>query len=302
MANRCAQALEDKCTSLLAKHIENSRSLCLGSPTYRHSLKYLLLNDRIISVEINDPCEFEAFEFHGGMIAANGPALSEARVSDFVLGARRVKAQYEAVLKMKKSGVNSAWLLVSAYYCAFFASLEISKLFNRISLSLDSDDIDALRAKATGERHADFFTAGASNFVGYERAGKLIFKSIGTKPHVAAWENCRHVLKQVLSHRDWPEAKRYLCILTDDKYSPSRIRNLWNYKRSDYYGDAGEHMGDSFKKLIGNPIGSSHWIMGKTTRIDELDPCIIPVLCEPLTAAVVESAKRAISLARAAEK
>lgn len=298
--NRLAQVIADKCTEKLAEHIKKSNPILSDKLTFNCSLKYLILNDPLICIEINATDKFEIFEVNHGMSIANGPALSEARVSDFLLGATRVKRQYDTLVAMKDSGANSAWLLVSAYYCAFFACIEIAKLFNKISFSLDPEDINDLKYKATGSQHAAFFAASHSNFVGYEYAGKIVFQAVGTKPHVAAWTNCKQSLNQIFPSTSWIEVSTINSILDTPEFSPSRIRNIWNYKRSDFYGSIGEDKAREFKKLIGNPSGSYNWLKKPASRIETLEPCIIPALCEPLSAAVIVAAEKAGNLLREA--
>lgn len=294
--NRFAQVIADECTSKLAGHIKNSNPILSDKLTFNSSLKYLALNDPAISIEINDKNAFRLFELRHEIIVPTSAALSSARVSDFLLGATRVKNQYETLIKMKDAGANSAWLLVSAYYCAFYACIEISKLFNRISFSLDPEDVETIKSKSTGPEHAAFFAAGHTNFVGCEQTGTLIFKTVGSKPHVAAWENGSFSLRTIFSTKDWIEVNNCLTILKDPDLSPSKIRNVWNYKRSDYYGYNGDKQAIAFKKLVGNPEGSFKWLKGKTSQIAALDPCIIPVLCEPLAAAVIDTAQRVRTL------
>lgn len=261
--------------------------------TFNASLKYLLINDHRISVNIKSPTCFEVYESNLGHIVANGPAIAEARLSDFLLGSVRVRKQYETVLKMRENGASAAWLLVSAYYCAYFACIELCKVINRISLSFEQDEFSSLRIKAVGPDHARFFESGLSNFVGTEYAGKLVFHSVGTKPHAAAWENALHAFRQELGTKGWIDADQYIQLLNNPDYSPSRIRNTWNYRRSDYFGQLGENQAREFKRLIGNHDGSSAWLKRTGGRVDFLDPCIVAVLCETLGMAVLDAGRRA---------
>ena len=294
--NRCSQVLSDKCISSLADFVQKSRPIQVDRLTFNASLKYLLLSDPNIAVEIASPTSFEIFESKLGIIVPNGPALSEARLSDFLLGANRVRKQHEAVLRMRDAGTAAAWLVVSTYYCAYFACIELCKIVNRISLSFEDDELGTLRIKAVGAAHAQFFAGGQSNFVGTEYAGKLVFRSVGMKPHSAAWENALHALRLLLGDKGWPDANRYIELLANPNYSPSRIRNTWNYRRSDYFGSAGENRAREFRKLVGNPEGAAAWLGRTNGRTDPLDPCIIAVLCEALTGAVADAGKRATEL------
>lgn len=298
--NRCSQVLADKCTTTLANFIQLSRPIQIDRLTFNTSFKYLILNDPNISVQITNPTSFEVFESSHGLIVPNGPAISEARLSDFLVGSTRVRKQYETVLQLRNSGTSAAWLLVSTYYCAYFACIELCKIVNRTALSFEEDDLASLAVKAVGADHAQFFINGNANFVGVEHAGKIVFRSVGTKPHQAAWENACHALRLVLGSKGWPDANQYITLLTD--YSPSRIRNTWNYRRSDYFGSAGEQRAREFRKLVGNPEGSAAWLKRTGGLVEPQDPCIVAVLCEALTAAVSDAAIRAGELVRQGAK
>lgn len=267
---------------------------------FRSTLKYLVLNDPNISVEITSPNSFEVYESQHGIVVGDGPALSQARLADFFMGSARVRKQYEAVIKLRDSGAPAAWLLVSAYYCAFFACIEMTKLFDRISFSVEEDDIAVLRAKAVGQYHAQFFAGQNSNFVGMKHAGKIRFRASGARPHAVAWENARFALNTLYSTKAWPEAVRLLELVSDADYSPSRIRNSWNYKYSDYYGSRGEAKALEFKKLVGNPAGASAWLGRIKGRINPQEPCIVAVLCEALSAPVIDASSRGAELLRQA--
>jgi hypothetical protein len=298
--DRCSQVVADRCISLIASLIAQSHPVALDRLSFGASLKYLILNDPNISVEITSPSSFDVYESQHGLIIANGPALSQARLADFFLGSTRVRKQYEAVLKLRDGGAPTAWLLISAYYCSFFACIELCKLLNRVLFGLEDDDLAILRNKAHGPLHAQFFAAPPNNFVGVEYAGKLQFRSSGAKPHAAAWESAQLALRPLYALKGWPDANRLLELLSDPEYSPSRIRNNWNYKRSDYFGTLGEQNGLEFKKLIGNPAGASAWLSRGKGRLNALEPCIVAVLCESLSAAVIEAAHRGGELLRQA--
>ncbi|WP_143474192.1 hypothetical protein [Limnohabitans sp. JirII-31] len=268
--------------------------------TFNGSLKYLMLCDPSISVVITGASSFEIYESSLGMIVPNGPAISQARLSDFLLGVTRVRKQYEDVLRLKACGASAAWLLVSTYYCAYFACVELGKIMNRIPMSLEDSDLYSLACKAVGTDHAAFFAAKHTNFVGSEHAGKLIFRSIGTKPHQAAWENALYVLRQVLGGKGWTDANYYIDLLENAELSPSRIRNTWNYRRPDYFGNSGERQASEFKKLVGNSPGATEWLKRTKGLVAPLDPCIVAVFCEALASAISDAGHRAGELVRQA--
>ena len=296
--NRCAQVVADGCVSSLAALIERSGGVRLDALTFNSSLKYSCLYDPAISIEITSPSQFDVVEFAAGVVVSNVPAISSARLSDFFLGATRVKRQHDAALALKKSSGVSAWMLVSAYYCAYFASLELAKIFGRFSMSLEAEELSLLQQKATGPDHAEFFQAGHANFSGSEFAGKLVFRAIGTRPHASAWENARFALRRVLGEKAWPEAVRFLELIENQSCAPNVIRNTWNYKRADFYGGVGEAKASEFRKLLGNAGGVYSWLQQRRGRLPDLEPCAIAVLCEGLAEPIADAASRAKELLR----
>jgi len=296
--NRCAEVLATACVSKLASLIRVAGSLELDRLTFNSSLKYAILHDPSLVVQISSHNSFEVYELAGGIVRDDSPALAAARVSDFVMGAQRVKHQYETLVKMKSSSPSSAWLLVTAYYCAFFASIELSKVHDKISTSFIEDDLDLLALKAIGARRSDFFAAKPTNFVGSTHAGRLVFHGVGTRPHVAAWQNALYVIRKIFDSYAWIDAQHYISILDKEVYSPSAIRNEWNYKRADYYSSTGEKKASDFKKLVGNPKAAHAFLCQRKGLLNDFDPCVIAVLCEVLAAAIEQSSQRAVQVLR----
>lgn len=297
--NRCADVLAESCTSELARLIRIAGGLELDRLTFKSSLKAGILYDPALSVTILSENSFEVCEFAGGEIRDDSPALAAARVSDFFLGATRVRRQYQTLLQLKAASLPSAWMVVTAYYCAFFASLEICKLHRRISVSCSRDDLSALSGKAVGEHRAAFFQSGHSNFVGHLYAGKLVFHSVGTRPHVAAWQNALCVVREVFGGRGWLDGNHYVSILQKETFSPSAIRNEWNYKRADYYGVLGERRASEFNKIIGSPKSAHGHLCRAKALFNDLDPCVIAILCEVFNQAVEQSSARASEIMNA---
>ncbi len=290
--NRCSQVVADALTKRMAELSQFASLNQLDKLSFNSSLKYLMVNDPKLTVEITSKNSFEIYESEFGLVVDNGPALSQARLADFFLGANRVKNQYSTIAKLRASNAPVAWIIVSAYYCAFFAAIEMCKLLSRISLSIDGGDIEGLKIKAIGADHSAFFDNSPGSFVGIENAGKLQFSSSGTKPHEAAWINVRIVINKLLGEFSWMDAKSLMLLFEDTFNNPSKIRNHWNYKRSDYYGPAGERAGHQFIQIIGNQSGAMAWLERSRGRCNALEPCVIAVFCELFSSAVIDAAER----------
>lgn len=288
---RISEVISERCSKALSDLARRSGPLTLETLTFNTTLKFSICQDARIAVDILDDSSFEVYEIEYGDPVENSKVLPEARLSDFFLGAARVKRQYDTVIQLRDSS-NSAWLLVSAYYSAFFACIELTKMFGRISFSVDESDMNDLRVKSTGASHAAFFSKGHSNFVGTERAGRLRFNAIGTQPHFFAWDNASKVVKSIFQDKNWADATNFVAMLDSKDCRPSKIRNNWNYKRVDYFGVAGDTRAKEFRKLVGNPDGTQAWIEQRGSNPGELEPCVVVIMAETLSSAVIKASQR----------
>lgn len=290
---RASQVLSDLCTKTFKKVNQDfGNDTTTKSLTYKNSFKYSLLHQAQIKVEIRSPTSFSIFEGEPDLPEANGQVISEARLTDFLLGASRVKTHYEDLMKAKDAHISSAWLLVTAYYCCFFSCIELLKITDRIQIGFDSEDLNLLESRATGQHKAAFFQGNTLNFVGQFHANKIVFESTGAKPHAAAWTHLNSALATIFKGKAWEEIEMLRRILSDPALNPSRVRNNWNYKRPDYFGAAGEKFGIQFKKLLGNPKGSKDWLVRNGATAGQDDSSRIAALCEILAPSIINAYDR----------
>ena len=290
---RASQVLSDLCVKSLTTAKSNTfRNLESKNLSYKDSFKYSILCQAQIKIEIRSSTSFSIFEGESDLPTITGPAISDARLTDFLLGASRVKTHYQYLLKAKDAHISSAWLLVTAYYCSFFSCIEILKINDRIQLGFDFDDLQMLQPRATGLHKAKFFQGNALNFIGQIQGNKLVFESNGAKPHVAAWQNLNSVFSSIYKNKSWNEVDSMKKMLSNPALNPSRIRNNWNYKRPDYFGFAGEKFGVQFKKLLGNPRGASDWLDKNGASAAPDDCSRIAALCEFLAPSVIDAYDR----------
>lgn len=290
---RASQVLSDLCTKTLAtaKNSIPTNSAC-NDLSYKNSFKYSILHQAQIKIEIRSATSFSIFEGESDLPIINGQAISEARFTDFLLGASRVKTHYQDLIKAKEAHISSAWLLVTAYYCSFFACIEILKINDRIQLGFDPEDLRIMQPRATGIDKAAFFQGNTLNFIGQMQANKIVFESTGAKPHTAAWQQLNGILGSIYKGKSWGEIEILKRMLSDPTLNPSRIRNNWNYKRPDYFGTAGEKFGIHFKKLLGNPKGASDWLTRNGVSAAQDDSGRIAALCEYLAPSIIDAYDR----------
>jgi hypothetical protein len=290
---RASQFLSDLCTKTLSTtKTEKINEPNIERLSYKNSFKYSLLHQAEIRIEIRSPTSFSIFEGESDLPDANGKNISEARLTDFFLGANRVKTHYQDLIKAKNAHMSSAWLLVTAYYCCFFSCIELLKINNHIQIGFDAEDLSLLQTRATGVDKAAFFAKPPLNFIGQFHANKIVFESNGDKPHQAAWQHLNKILNSAFKGKSWVEVEMLKKILSEQHLNPSRVRNNWNYKRPDYFGIKGELFGIQFKKLLGNPKGASEWLVKNGSTAEPDDSSRIAAMCEILAPAVIDAYDR----------
>lgn len=288
--------LEDSCVAAIARLAEISQRTDYSRITYNDGLKYSILHDPLVEVTVESPTSFSISERIDGDLILEGPSICEGRLVDFVLGAKRVKAQYDNLLASKNSNVNTGWLIVTAYYSAFFAAIEMARLHGLLPMSLASEDIRTLLSKMSGPSNLTQQFAGSppQNFIGEVSGNKIIYRSSGAKPHVAAWDQVRkHVLKGVVDKTGWIEAAILIYFLSGERSwkPPSELRNDWNYKRADLF--IKNNRGIQFRKLIGNADGGQKWLMQIKHADEENQISILAALAETLCTPITKSLERA---------
>lgn len=287
--------LEDNCVATIASLAECSSRTDYSRVTFNDGLKSSILHDTLVEVLVESPTSFSISERIDGDLILSGPSISEGRLVDFVLGAKRVKAQHDNLLASRNSNINTGWLIVTAYYSAFFAAIEIARLYGYFPMSLAVDDVAYLETKLTGSADLvqQFSNSIPRNFVGEVSGNKIIFRSSGDKPHVAAWDQVRkHVLKDVVDSMGWVEAAILMCFLSGDRSwkNPSELRNEWNYKRADLFAKTSR--GIQFRKLIGNADGGQKWLAQTKHADDENQISILAALTETLCTPIKNSLER----------
>ena len=108
---RSSQVISDLCTKKFIKNKEDFYyDPVAKNLSFKNSFKYSLLHQAQIKVEIRSPNSFSIFEGEIDLPKADGEIISEARFSDFLLGANRVKTHYQDLIKAKDAHISSAWL------------------------------------------------------------------------------------------------------------------------------------------------------------------------------------------------
>lgn len=244
---RAAAFLKDEYISKIASLIEECPNKQFSRATWKNSLKYNMLHNPMIRINIISGSEFEVYIPIGNDRMINCEEIYSCLISDFVCNARRIKAQYSATDRLKNDLGNAApWLLVSNYYTAFYSAVELLRLNNQIALGFDQEDLQELHLKldSNSASYGDFISSGARNFSGEIKDDSIYFKSNGEKPHSHAWKITAKKLRDILKQKGWPELKNFIDFAEGKNgwITPSALRNNWNYKRADLYSSNGRSL------------------------------------------------------------
>jgi len=263
------------------KNLININHVDIESISYKDGLKYTILNDPYIKIKSSGNAEFE-------IEAQDNKVIAEAMLSDFIMGHERRKEQYKNLQRLiiKGEDYNPAWPLITAYYCAFFCALDISKTLSKVNINFDKQSMDTIKRKATGDISG---LEDATNFSGTiaPQCRKIKFTSTRQKPHAYAWDNLyQAVIKKALKkHADWEELNTLKNILHGiNRWEiPSNIRNEWNYIDPFLFRKKGNDLGKEFKKVIGRTDSAEHWLVSNYTSNGKTHHAgSIAILCEIL--------------------
>lgn len=233
--------------------------------------------------DINEPCAKETFK----EVVLSGEKCEISLFSDREFEVKIAEATYfravatdfwfshQKVIEQSKFFSASAakvipipWLLVSAYYSAFYSAVELSKLYGLYSLYLKKDHCDRILRHANGDK------LDKGNYIGKVNTNVTDYITIrftsltNSPPHDLAWKN----IVQIINHHkvcDIRETKvafyKLIRSIIDssskDIQTPNNVRNDWNYSFANAYDeDFCMDMNDVKGYLIsGSPSSIMSW-------------------------------------------
>ncbi|MDE8756532.1 hypothetical protein PZA22_18760 [Pectobacterium polaris] len=227
-----------------------------------------------------DPTSFLIFDCDGLnhiSVELKGQDYRDALFSDYYYGKIRIKEQINNLQLQVNNVSQISWVLVTAYYASFFMATEISKLCGKYIINFSDEDIKFILSQSYGVVSSDI-KIDEPNY-GYQvnvshsendKMIKLVFHKRSPRPHVEVWKNISEIVNQL----DITDANLHLqtlflniCNESNDKWhNPSRIRNDWNYKFSNYYGEKGNSLGGLFYKNIRKYSSTMNWAGNRTIQ------------------------------------
>lgn len=229
---------------------------------YSHTVKGIL----------GDPSSYREVCFLGPNLLQITLAASEytqAIFNDLHFGNRRISEQCKNLEHLLQSNAQPAWVLVTAYYAAYFMANDISKANGRFVTNLNEAEFFGILATqqptfqstVTVEANNPFFVTVEHG----QMSGEIVLtlKKSSPKPHQIAWSNFSQIANRIKISDDRLTYLTLLKSITSSEESgwetPSTVRNTWNYSQSNYYGDKGNEIGKLFSSIIKSPKSTFSW-------------------------------------------
>lgn len=194
---------------------------------------------------------------------------THAVFNDLYFGQMRVNEQCKNLDHLINSNAQPAWVLVTAYYAAYFMVNDISKANGRFVTNLSESDFYGLLSTQTAAFQSTV-TVDVNNpfFVTVEHGQMngeitLSLRKSSPKPHEVAWSNFSQIANKIEID---DERLTYLTLLKsiispgDSGWkNPSAVRNMWNYSQSNYFGEKGNEIGKTFSSIIKSSKSTFGW-------------------------------------------
>lgn len=263
-----------------------------NTPSAAWSLKSTLLGGHS-DVEIKAQNSFE--------VTMTTRQFAECLQTDFYYGYERVSKQNSCLtVLLAKTDTPAAWSLVTAYYSAFFAAIEICKLLGRLNTYIDDGETQCIRAQSKSpvrESLKEGNYLGEIHLDKHQGEVKIRFCSSGTRPHLLVWKNLGELFpKDENPSLPSPRRKQILLfkeiITSKNQWStPSEVRNQWNYTNAHYYGKNGETIANSFRKNAHSKESCYLWAATKRLQPNEESKAVTIAFINTVLFDVIETIK-----------
>jgi hypothetical protein len=194
---------------------------------------------------------------------------AQAIFNDLYFGHVRISEQCKNLEHLLKSDAQPAWMLVSAYYAAYFMVNDISKANGKFIINLSEGDFvgilatqqPSFRSTVTVETNNPFFVTVEHGQMSGEIT--LTLRKSSPKPHQIAWSNFNQIVNKIkISDERLPYLMLLKAIISPEGSGweiPSAVRNTWNYSQSNYFGEKGDEIGKIFTSIIKSPGSTFGW-------------------------------------------
>ncbi|MGO3176504.1 hypothetical protein [Psychrobacter sp.] len=204
---------------------------------------------------------------------------SNALVSDYYCN-KRIVEQKNNIKNLIDTNSQVAWILISMYYCNFYAANELSKLYGSFIVNFSNEDMKSILFQSQYTNVCEFRNSLQSynSFrlevaqSDYEGFTLLKFEKSSPKPHQAVWSNLDSIIRNLPVSDSLLHHYQLLQKILNSKKgwdNPSKTRNEWNYTNANYYAERGDRLGGQFKKIMNSSSSAFSW--GNNRRVHPHD-------------------------------
>lgn len=194
---------------------------------------------------------------------------TQAIYNDLYFGHVRITEQCKNLECLLDSDAQPAWVLVTAYYAAYFMANEISKANGKFVTNLTDLEFQGLVSTQPPSIQKTIKIDSNNPFVVAVEHGDMSGEVVLTltksspKPHKMTWSNLGQITNGI---EVTDERLTYLTLLKSimspegsDWENPSTVRNIWNYSQSNYFGEKGNEVAKTFYSIIKSPKSTFRW-------------------------------------------
>lgn len=228
--------IKDAITERLER-ISYKRIVYDTKPSVKNTFKEVLLTGDNIDVSLFSDREFE--------VKLPEKEYNQILATDFWFSLQKVTEHSRLFSVNLTKKVPPTWLLVSAYYSAFYSAIELSRLFGVYNLYLKKEHTEKILSYIPGGDKLD-----RGNYIGvvHEEINDYVTIRFSAKentpPHDLAWKN---ILKMLNSHNisdirpSKIEVFRLMKSILNSSatliQTPNNVRNDWNYSFPNAYDE-----------------------------------------------------------------
>ncbi|MBN1009096.1 hypothetical protein [Amphritea pacifica] len=150
-----------------------------------------VLKERILS---GDKVEIDIINDERFILTISESQYSRILSSSYWYSMQKVREQRRLIDTHNVRSLPLAWLLVTAYYSAFYSAVELSRLFGLYNLNLTQDQSSSVVGNSNSSIVLKKGTFSGAIEYELKDAVRIIFSRQDVKPHELAWKNMREIL------------------------------------------------------------------------------------------------------------
>ena len=192
--------------------------------------------------------------------------------NELKLYVNRVRRQNDAALHIAANrDTPNAWLIVTSYYSAFYASQMICKLLGKYQLYFDLEDVSRVNSHSASYKplkQSGYYSS--DGFIVHSEESQIVlgFAHKSTRGHVLNWQNFDNSfepkrIEQVANANRRNRLQLFRNIISTNASqqshkwpSPNTLRNKWNYAKATAYEPSGDATCPELKKYVRDQQGN----------------------------------------------